>query len=272
LGLLGNIYQGEKRSQALGYTASTLTIAGIVFPLLAGWVGAIHWQLAFCVYGLGIPLALLAGLILPEKRQIPALPQTKTDFSKLRTVLGEPHTRRLLLTLSLASVAMYAVLIYAPLYFQETIGIGSALNGVILATRGIGAAAISAFGAQWLAQTLGTAPATALGFGLMAVTLLTIPILNQLSWILLAAVFFGVGFGIVLPTLYSTLASLAPSNLKSSVLAAGTGAGFLGQFLSPILLGPVLSYSGLEAVFYVAAIITLTTGLFLFAPTQKGFV
>jgi predicted MFS family arabinose efflux permease len=267
LGLLGSMYEAEKRSQALGYATSTLTITGIAFPLLGGWVGSTHWQFAFYLYGLGLPLALLAALVLREKPQTQALPMAKDSGSKLRTVLGHSYTLRLLLTLSLASVAMYAVVIYAPLYLKMTLGAGAALNGIVLASRAVGAAAISAFGAKWLAKTLGAAQATAVGFGLMAFTLMTIPLLHQISWILLTAVFFGMGFGIVLPTLYSTLASLAPSELKSSVLAAGTGAGFLGQFLSPILLGPVLGYGGLEGVFYAAAAIALVAGLWLFAPT-----
>ena len=268
LGLLGSMYEGEKRSQALGYATSTLTITGIAFPLLGGWVGETHWQFAFCLYGLGLPLALVAALILREKPQKQPKSGANESGSKLKSVLGHPHTLRLLLTLSLASISMYAVVIYAPLYLKATLGAGAALNGIVLASRAIGAAAISAFGAKWLAQTLGAAQATAAGFGLMALTLTTIPLLHQLSWILLTAVFFGVGFGIVLPTLYSTLANLAPSELKSSVLAAGTGAGFLGQFLSPIVLGPVLGYGGLEGVFYAAATIALVAGLMLFAPTR----
>ena len=140
------------------------------------------------------------------------------------------------------------------------------MNGIVLASRAVGAAIISAFGAKWLAEKIGAAPATAFGFGLMAATLITIPVLHQLSWILLTAVFFGVGFGLVLPTLYSTLANLAPSDLRSSVLAAGTGAGFLGQFLSPIFLGPVLGWGGLEGVFYAAAVVAMLAGLLLFAP------
>ena len=268
LGLLGSMYEGETRSQALGYATSTLTITGIAFPLLGGWVGSTHWQFAFFLYGLGLPLALLAALVLKDKQQTKAKPKAKDSGRKLREVLGHPHTLRLLLTLSLASVAMYAVVIYAPLYLKTTIGAGAALNGIVLASRAIGAAIISAFGAKWLAKTLGAAQATAVGFGLMALTLMTIPLLHQISWIVLAAVFFGAGFGIVLPTLYSTLASLAPSDLRSSVLAAGTGAGFLGQFLSPIVLGPVLGFGGLEGVFYAAATIALVTGLLLFAPTR----
>lgn len=268
LGLLGSMYEGEARSQALGYATSTLTLTGIAFPLLGGWVGSTHWQYAFYLYGLGLPLAGLAAFVLREKQKTQAPGVAKDSSRKLRTVLGHSYTLRLLLTISLASVAMYAVVIYAPLYLKVTIGAGAALNGIVLASRAVGAAAISAFGAKWLAKTLGASQTTAVGFGLMALTLMTIPLVHQVSWILLTAVFFGVGFGIVLPTLYSTLANVAPSELRSSVLAAGTGAGFLGQFLSPIVLGPMLSYGGLEGVFYAAAAVALVTGLLLFAPTR----
>ena len=265
LGLLASMYEGEARSQALGYATTTLTLTGIAFPLIGGWVGSLHWQYAFYLYGLGLPLALLAALLLKEKSPAKSREKAtaKDSAAKLTTVLGRPYTLRILLALTLASVAMYAVVIYAPLYLKETIGASTVLNGLVLATRAIGAAAISAVGIRWLEKTLGTAKAIALGCGLMAVTLTTIPLLHQLTWILLAAVLFGVGFGIVLPTLYGTLANLAPTEQKSSVLAMGTGVGFLGQFLSPILLAPVLGYGGLEGVFYAAALISLLTGLLL---------
>jgi ACDE family multidrug resistance protein len=278
LGLLASWYEGEARSQAMGYATSTLTLTGIAFPLLGGWVGSYQWQYAFYLYGLGLPLALLAALHLREKPVTKSREKAVADratkrnakdsASKRRTVLVHPYTLRLLLCISLASVAMYAVVIYAPLYLKQTIGAGSVVNGIVLASRAIGAATISAFGAKWLEKTLGAARSIALGCGLMAVTLTTIPLLHQLSWILLTAVFFGVGFGIVLPTLYGTLANLAPAEQKSSVLAMGTGVGFLGQFLSPILLAPVLGYGGLEGVFYAAALISLVTGLLLVAPTR----
>lgn len=260
LGLLGSLYEEEARSQALGYATSTLTIAGIAFPLLGGWVGSDRWQFAFWLYGLGLPLALIAALILKELSQ--PQPVSLDPSKQLSQVLGV-DTWRVLLTLALASVAMYAVVIYAPLYLKATIGAGTVLNGVVLAVRAVGAAATSAFATRWLVKILGAPQAIAVGFGIMALTLLTIPLLHQLGWILLTAVGFGTGFGIVLPTLYNLLANLAPANLRSSVLAAGIGAGFLGQFLSPILLGPLLSYSGLTGVFYGAASVSMVAGLVL---------
>lgn len=265
LGILGSKYEGEARSIALGYATSTLTITGILFPLLGGWVGASHWQFAFYLYALGIPLAGLAITFLQEDKPAKS---TKTN-NKLSEILRQRQTLWLLLTVSLVSVAMYAVVIYAPLYLKATIGAGAVLNGVVLASRAIGAAIVSAFGSKWLAQKLGLPKAIAFGCTLMATTLITIPLLHQLIPIILTAITFGVGFGIVLPNAYSALANLATPSLRSSVLAAGTGAGFLGQFLSPIILRPMLSYGGLETVFYGAAIVAIMAGV-LMLLSQDG--
>jgi len=266
LGLLGSMYEGQARSQALGLATSTLTLTGITDPLLGGWVGASRWQNAFYLYGVGLAIAFLAATILKEQPRKTKSQATQPE--KLRQVLLQRHTLKILIALSLTSVAMYAVVIYAPLYLNATINADTLLNGVVLASRAIGAGIISAFGASKLARRLGSSRAIALGFGLMAVTLIAIPLLHQVSWIVVSAIMFGVGFGIVLPNLYNALANLAPEQLRASVLAIGTGMGFLGQFLSPILLAPVLNYAGIEAVFYPAAAIAIATGLILLAPQQ----
>lgn len=263
LGLLTSLYEGEARTQALAYATTTLTLTGIVYPVLGGWVGATQWQNAFFLYAVSFPLALLAAIVLQQPAQTAVTGSTQTSHGKLGQVLGHVQVLWLLLLLGLASVVMYAVVIYAPLYLKITIGAGAALNGIILAARAIGAAMVSAFGTRWLVRRLGRERTIAFGFTLMAITLAMIPMLTQLSWILLTAILFGVGFGVVLPQLYSRLADFTPANLRSSILAVGTGAGFLGQFLSPILLAPVLSHSGLPSVFYAAASVALVSGSLL---------
>jgi len=266
LGLLGSMYEGKARSQALGYVTSALTITGIAFPLLGGLVGSINWRFAFLLYGLGLPLAVLANVLLNQKQPNRRSLSTPTSTKQLARVLQRPQIWMLLLIIGLTSVAMYAVVIYAPLYLKQTIGVGTLLNGIVLASRAVDAALISAIGSRRLAQSLGTTKAIAVGFALMTVTLVTIPFLHQLGWILLTAILFGVGFGITLPNLYDSLAEITPKEMGSSILAAGTGAGFLGQFLSPILLGPVLGFSGMEGVFYAAASVTVVAGVLLFVP------
>ncbi len=209
---------------------------------------------------MAIPLALVAASVLRNGRSRRS-PQTPAANKGMRATLTHPPVVQTLILLALASVSMYAVVIYAPLYLEAMIGAGPELNGIVLAARAIGAAVVSALGARRLAQAVGTSQAIALGFGLMALTLITIPFLSTLTGILPAAIAFGGGFGLVLPNLYSILADLATPEHRSTVLAAGTGTSFLGQFLSPILLGPVLGWGGLEGVFYGAGAIAAIAGI-----------
>ncbi|PSB03701.1 MFS transporter [Merismopedia glauca] len=269
LGLLGSMYEGKKRSQALGLATSTLTITGITDPLLGGWVGDSNWRYSFYLYALAVPIAFLVAAIFKHESPLQAKAIKDNPTKSLRKVLTQPGALRVLLALSLTSVAMYAVVIYAPLYLKKAIAADSLLNGIVLASRAIGASVISAFGASKLTQLIGIQPTIALGFALMAATLATIPLLHQIELILVASIIFGVGFGIVLPSLYNALANFSPPELRSSVLAIGTGVGFLGQFMSPVLLGPVIYYSSLENVFYAAAIVALLTGVLLFVPQRR---
>jgi MFS family permease len=75
------------------------------------------------------------------------------------------------------------------------------------------------------------------------------------------AVLFGVGFGIITPNLYDALAERSPSELRASVLAIGTGFNSLGQFASPVLLGPIWKSAGISWVFYVAGGIAMFAAL-----------
>jgi predicted MFS family arabinose efflux permease len=263
IGWLGGMYEGEERSQIMGYAASALATASIIFPLLGGWVGATHWQFTFCLYGLALPVALAAVLILRKEKAQQTATVDLTQTQKLSKSLQQPSILMLLLAMVLASASFYVVIVYAPLYFKAAIGADTVLNGAILASRAIGAAIISALGASRLAKRLGVNQAIAVGFGLMALMLIVIPYLKQAQWALLTALLFGVGFGIVMPNLYSALSNLSVPNQRSGVLAIGTGLSSLGQFLSPVFLGPIWKTSG-AAVFYVAAAVAIASGVLCF--------
>ncbi|HEY9644807.1 MAG TPA: MFS transporter [Chroococcidiopsis sp.] len=259
IGLLGNLYEGEERSRILGFATSAMTTASIMFPLLGGWVGRDHWQHAFYLYGFGIPLAIIAAIGLRQPRS----PHTSVggggQRDQLLRALRQPGIIQIYLLLASAAMIVYAVVIYTPLYLKAAIGAGPELNGLVLAVRGMGAATVSALLAARVASRLGSRQAIAIGFSLMAVTVGTIPLLNQISSIIPVAVLFGAGFGIITPNAYNSLANLSHPSVRASVLAIGTGFNSLGQFISPLILGPLWKYSGLPLVFYVTAAIAIST-------------
>ena len=275
IGILSNLYDSDARSQIMGYTASVLSTATVIFPLLGGAIGLYGWRWSFSLYGLGLPVAL-AVLTLPRQRLRPVmtidlkvdLQQVKGIRQRLLKAKGRLLNVMLLyLALAIVSAIFYIVVVYVPLYLKTEIGASTLLNGIVLAARAIGAALISAVGASRLAKLLGNNRAIALGFLLMAFSLATIPYFINPTVILLVAFIFGLGFGIVMPTFYSALADWSPDAARPSILAIGTGCASLGQFLSPVGFGPIWEAAGI-GVFYTGAGIAITIGLLIGLLTE----
>ncbi|MFM7365844.1 MAG: MFS transporter [Cuspidothrix sp.] len=267
LGLLVKMYDSaEERSQAIAYVSSVITVSNIIYPVLGGIVGTLHWRAVFCLYGLALPLALFVLTLQPQtgsKTPSSESSHKRNDLDKLIQTFTNPFTLQLFLTLCLTAATAYAVIIYLPLYLKTTMNASSVLIGIALASQALGAAGISAFGVGRLTKLFGLIGSTGLGFGCMALPLIIIPQLHQLIFLFPTIIILGIGLGIVVPSLYNLLSNLAPWEYQSSILAAGTGANFLGQFLCPSLFGIVLSHQGVIGVFYFGASLSLILGLLI---------
>ncbi|MEO1297919.1 MAG: hypothetical protein AAFW75_19495 [Cyanobacteria bacterium J06636_16] len=108
---------------------------------------------------------------------------------------------------------------------------------------------------------MGLDRAASAGLGIMAVSLTVVPQIPLLPLLFPTAILFGIGLGIVVPSLYNLMSNLAPSNLQATVLAIGVGTGFLGQFIAPTLFGFIVNLQGIAMVFYGAAVLALILGL-----------
>lgn len=268
IGLLGTMYEGEARTRILGYATSAMTTASVMIPLVGGWVGSFNWHYSFYLYSLSIPTAIVARLLLREGRSRNSTVDTSQN-KLLGQTIRQSQVLKLYLTIAIAAGIVYTVVIYTPLYLKDAIGAGPALNGFVLAIRAVGAALVSAFVASRLANRIGSRRTIGIGFIVMALMLGTIPLLHDIRWIIPAAIAFGMGFGVTVPNIYDMLATLSPPEVRSSVLAIGTGANSLGQFMSPILLGPLWTAIGITSVFYAAAGVALTLGLLLGFQSQR---
>lgn len=277
LGLMGKIYQADERSQVLAYISSTISLASIIYPLLGGWVGSFNWQWAFYLYAIALPLAVLVLIVFRKtqasKKQglvieysLEDLSHTSADTAlspvpkKLLALLCQPEILRLLIAIGVTSGIVYAAVVYIPLYLRSTLAASTVFIGIVLASKAMGSALISAFGVRFIAKRLGNMGVIVLGYGIIGFALSLLPHLHQATFVLFTAILFGMGFGIVVPSLYGLLANEAPTSLQSSVLAAGTGAAFLGQFLTPVLLAPILTHAGVAGIFYTSATIALIIG------------
>jgi MFS transporter, ACDE family, multidrug resistance protein len=272
LGLLTRRYEGDERNQAIAYVATAITLANIVYPLMAVGLGHFRWQLAFGLYGVGAVLAGIAPSLFSTQRPTATTTSkitSPTDNLRPLKLLSSAVNLRIFISLITVSAVVYGTIIYLPLYLKTTLGSDLVWNGLILAVQAVGAAFSSGLLLEPLRRRLGSLRVVALSLGLMAVFLVLFPNLTHLPTLMLVSSLFGVSFGFVTPSLYNILATLAPAHLQSSILATGIGAGFLGQFVSPLILGGLLTRVGLDGVFYSCAAAAIALGLSLLIPLSS---
>ena len=268
IGILSDIYQGDARLRILGYATSAMTTATIFMPLLGGLVGSFNWRWVFYLYGLSIPVAISALLILPHQSLRKISDMSNLVGNQLIENIKKPPVIRLFITIALAAAIMYSILIYSPVYLAEHLNSDAQINGMVLAAMAIALAIFSASGAIYIAKAIGHNQTIALGFSLMAITLIIFPLLTDISLIIIIVFTFGTGLGIVIPNLYNNLADFASEESRSTVLAIGNGCNSLGQFISPLFLGFVWNNWGLIFIFYISALIATLISCYFFTQTK----
>jgi MFS transporter, ACDE family, multidrug resistance protein len=268
IGILSSLYEGEARSRMLGYATSALAVATIIFPVLSGWIGSTHWQYSFYLHGLALPVAIWAMMI--RWRAVAAVSQSEMFQTQgLLQSLRQGSILSLLAGLLMTSAIFYVMIVYVPLHLKQVINASPLVSGGVLATQAVGAAVISAVGASRLAKRIGSHPAIALGFLLMASSLLVLPSLRIPGLIVLAAVPFGLGVGIAMPNFYGALSNEAPTHQRSSILAIGTGVSSLGHFISPLLFGSIWKFFGATIFTVVAGLSIALSGMLFWQKQPK---
>jgi MFS family permease len=256
--LIYNLFQGEQKDRAMGLRGSANSLGGAVWPLFGGVLGTLSWQFPFGVYLLALPLGVLASLTVPEPRI--AGDQRESGDSSDGGVRGVARafadTPLLPLVYGLyfaANVLLYAIVVYYP---QLLTGFGISSSFVIslyLSVLGI-AGGLSAYfydrikrRFEYRQLTFAALGLWVAGFGLAATA--STPVLAVLPVVL-----FGLGQGLVFPTVLLWVEELVPTDRQGQFSSYVAMFGYVGQFLSPVLFGFVVAPFGVRAVFATAAV------------------
>ncbi|WP_231189034.1 MFS transporter [Haladaptatus sp. DYF46] len=254
--LIYNLFAGRRQDKAMGLRGSANSLGAAVWPLVGGVLGTISWHLPFGVYLLALPLGVLAYLTVPE----PTLDSTRggndPDNGGISGVIREfQRTPLLPLVYGLyfaTNALLYSIVVYYP---QLLAGFGVSSSFVIslyLSALGI-AGGVSAYFYDRIKRRFNYRQLTGValvlwlvGFSLAAAA--TSPLLA-----ILPVVLFGVGQGLVFPTVLLWVEELIPANRQGQFSSYVAIAGYVGQFLSPILFGVIADPFGVRTVFVTAA-------------------
>lgn len=251
--LIGDTYEGVQRNAALGANGAAISVGAAVYPLFGGAIATLGWKAPFAVYAVGLLVAVWA------LRAVEAVPLENPTggFAYLRGAVNALPIR--------AAVSLYGttivtfVLLFGGVFtaipfllarfFTGSVVVAglslapSAAIGVVLTTNALTTALVAArsgpLAARFANRELLVFGLVAYGLGLVIAWLGGTP-----AWLTLGVLVVGVGQGLILPPLDSSISALAPRRYRAGSLSLRTSAAWLGTTIGPVLFTTLATVSG----------------------------
>ncbi len=263
--LIYDLYEGEEMDRVLGLRSSANSLGAAIWPLVGGALGTVAWQLPFGVYLIALPLGALAVITVPatgrgRKRAAEGDSGAFGQMRKSVRTVGRILQRRpglvgVYLLYFGANVLLYTIIVYYP-QLLEAIGVSSALGiSLYLAASGAAGGLSGALYGRLVIRATRTQLVT-VAFLLWSVAFGTITLINTPVAAAPPVFLFGLGIGLVFPSTFAWVETLAPEDRQGQFSSYIASFGYTGQFLSPLLFGPLVGPLGVRGAFGVAGICT----------------
>jgi MFS transporter, ACDE family, multidrug resistance protein len=244
------LYQGSVRDRVMGWRSTATSVGGLVWPLLGGVLGGISWHATFGVYLIGVPLALAALAAIPNASKAPDR-AAGIGFTEL--LRRKPLLLAYYALLVLMAIMMYVVAVFLPQRLAE-IGITSPVLVSIYAV--VGGGLVSSVVGLYYARLRQRATYTSLLRAVACAWVVAYVVYGTVSQpvlLLVAPALLGAANGIMLPLATVLIDEAAGPELRAKAAALSGTAIFAGQFVSPLLLGPVIAATSTIVGFLAAA-------------------
>lgn len=237
--LIGDYFSGDRRNKYFGLQSVFTTISATIFILVGGVLGGVGgWRTPFFVYGIALIIGLWIIVAVFEPKKTDAALAAEAAQAKARIpwrILALP----LIVTL-FGGFAFFVVLVEPPVIYA-TLGLTDPQAiGPISAAASI-ATAILAFLFARLAR-LGAKVLLPIAFGAMAVGYVIVWIAGgagALPGVIAGVLIASAGTGLLLPTLVAWAVGRIPFASRGRSTGVWTSSFFLGQFLTPLIIGAI---------------------------------
>ena len=254
--IIGDLYSGRQRAEAMGLNASVLSVGLASYPLIGGALALLGWHYPFALSIIAVPIGILVLAVLknPEPRSSQGL---REYLSGTWGYLKNIRVAALFTAGILTFIIIYgAYLTYFTLLLGETFHASSFIIGVIMSCGSLTNAAVATQLGR-INRWLSLSTIIKLAFVAYALALVLIPLTPSLWLLLIPAVIFGMAGGANMPSIQTAVASLAPLEYRAAFMSINATMLRLGQTIGPPIMGLIYAYQGLDATFFTTAALAL---------------
>jgi len=250
--LIGDLYSGRRRVEAMGLNASALSIGAAAYPLIGGALAALAWYYPFYLSLIAIPV----GIIVLTKLNNPE-PDSREDFKSYLVGAWGYLKNRKVAALFAAGVITFiivfgAYLTYFAIYMDDAFYASGFTIGVFMSVSAL-ATAVVASQLRRITRRFSEAMLIKASFAIFGLSLILIPFMPSLWLLLIPVLLLGIAQGINLPSILSMAAGLAPTEYRAAFMSINSSMIRLGQTVGPPIVGLFYVYGGSTVAFTVTA-------------------
>lgn len=245
------LYQGARRDRVLGWRTTATTMGGLLWPLLAGALGGISWHTSFAVSTVGLPLGLAAALSLPAATH--AVQERHATGGGVRRLLRRhPMLLAWYAVMLTSGLMLYTVVVFLPQRLAQ-LGVRDPFQvSLFLAVMAVAASVVGLLYARLRAR-LGVAVLLRLAAGCRVASFAILGLATTPAVVFAAPALFGLANGLLMPTLTVLIGDTPPPQRRGQATTLSATAMFTGQFLAPLVFGPLMAATSITTGYLAAA-------------------
>ena len=263
--LIADYFEGMERQKFVGLQIAFMSMGGILFIGLGGILADVSWRHPFLIYLFSLLVLPLSIVFLHE----PAIVQQR----------NQPNTNvkapGIIWMLFINTMIMWIVFFLVPVqipFHLKAIGVEkSSLIGAAIAMA-TAFSAVSSFSYSRIKAHFSFLSIFSIGYLLMAAGFVCISISNTYVLVVIAMMLSGLGIGMMIPNTNMWVMKIAPPEIRGKEIGKLTTFWFSGQFLSPIIIFPVLNILSLSSTFMLASglLFLISIGFLIFHFSKLG--
>ena len=263
--LIADYFDGKERQKFVGLQIAFMSMGGILFIGLGGILADLSWRYPFLIYLSSLLILPLTIMFLNE----PAVIEKRNQVNQ--------HARSpgIIWMLFINTMLMWIIFFLIPVQIPFHLkAIGVEKNALIGAAIAMSTAfsAVSSFSYSRIKGRFSFLSIFSMGYLLLAAGFVCISISNTYVLVVIAMMLSGLGMGMMIPNTNMWVMKIAPPEIRGKEIGKLTTFWFFGQFLSPIIIFPVLNILSLSSTFMLASgfLFLMSIGFLIFHFSRIG--
>ncbi len=252
----GDLWKGKERAKSLGVIEFSNGMGKVASPILGSLLGLIAWWAIFFFFPIVIAVVILGVWFITKEPDAQKEPKgVKQYLNSIKKIFKKksPLLLSCFFAGSAALLILFGVLFYLSDYLEKKFAMDGVLKGAALAIPVLFMSTTSYItGALIKKQVSVMKWLVVIGHGLIAASLVTLPIFNNIYAFFAGISFAGIGTGLVLPCLNTLITSSTDKDERGLVTSLYGSVRFLGVAAGPPLFGWLVGI-GPDVMFWASA-------------------